>query len=261
MTLTPFPLLLAALCAAVWPVWRWFVVNSVDGSNDAAGLLAALCAIVMVWRSPAATPITRPLLLPALLLTAYALAAASAMAPAILALLAALALAALASSWRLGRRMDAALVGLCVLALPLAASLQFYGGYPLRIAAGRLAVALLRMNGLGVVREGAMLLWNGQQIAIDAPCSGVKMLWAGLFLACALAGSYRLNAGRTLAALGLATGVIVLANAVRAAALFYTEAGLIDMPPFAHQGSGMVCFAGGAGAIFAGVRALRREAA
>jgi exosortase/archaeosortase family protein len=118
-------------------------------------------------------------------------------------------------------------------------------------------VAMLRMNGIAVAREGAMLAWNGQLIAIDAPCSGVKMLWAGLYLACALAASYRLPAVRTMAAVALACAVVVAANAVRAAALFHTEAGLLQLPPWSHQASGVVCFIAAALVILMGVCSLK----
>jgi exosortase/archaeosortase family protein len=110
---------------------------------------------------------------------------------------------------------------------------------------------------IAVVREGAMLAWDGRLISIDAPCSGVKMLWAGLYLAAALAASYRLPAGRTLAALLLGCAVVVAANAVRAASLFQIEAGLLPLAPWAHQGIGVVCFIAAATGILYGVRALQ----
>ena len=257
MKRTPFPLLMGAMCIALWPVWIWFATGSLDASNDYSGLLAAATVLAVLWCAPAVPPPSRPLALPAALLVLYALATAAGVAPGVRAPLAALALAALASAWRLGRRMDAALLALCLLALPLAASLQFYCGYPLRVVAGNLSAALLRMNGIAVVREGAMLAWDGQLIAIDAPCSGVKMLWAGLYLACALAASYRLPAWRTLAALALAGVMIVGANAVRAAALFHGEAGLMILPPWAHEATGVVCFIAAALGIYAGVRSLQ----
>jgi len=259
MMVPPFPLLLAAAGVAFWPVWIWFAAGSADASNDYTGLLAAATAIAIVWRAPAAKPVAHALALPAALIATYTVGAAIGMAPVVGALLAALALAALASAVRLGRRMDGPLLALCVLALPIAAGLQFYCGYPLRVVAGELTVMMLRMNGLAVVREGAMLAWDGQLIAIDAPCSGVKMMWAGLYLACALAASYRLSMARTLAAATLACVVVVGANAVRAAALFHTEAGLLIMPPWTHQASGVVCFIAAALAIYAGVRSLQGE--
>jgi len=251
-----FPLLAAAICLAVWPVWIWFAGASVDRSNDSASLLAAATALIVVWRAPPVPAVRWPLALPAALLAMYAAATACGVPPASGAIAAFAALAALASAWRLGRRLDAALLGLCMLALPLAASLQFYLGYPMRVLAGTLSVAMLRMSGIGVVREGAMLAWGSQLISIDAPCSGVKMLWAGLYLACALALSYRLNMLRTVAALALGCCVIVAANTLRATALFYSESGVARLPEWGHQGTGVVCFAGAACAIYYGVRQL-----
>ena len=256
MTARTFPLLAAGTCLAVWPVWIWFVGGSLDRSNDSASLLAAATALIVVWRAPPAATVRWPLALPAALLAVYAGATAWGLPPASGALPAFAALAALASVWRLGRRLDAALLGLCMLALPLAASLQFYLGYPMRVLAGTLSVAMLRMSGIGVVREGAMLAWGDQLISIDAPCSGVKMLWAGMYLACALALSYRLTFLRTVAALLMACGVIVAANALRASALFYSESGLVRLPEWGHQATGVVCFAGAAFAVFYGVRRL-----
>lgn len=257
MNAPAFPLLLSGMCIAFWPVWIWFARGTADGSNDSAGLLAAATAVAIVWRAPVVTQLAYPLALPAVLLAIYALATAAGVPAAACALPAALALAALASAFRLGRRIDIALLSLCLLALPLAASLQFYFGYPLRVVAGTLSVALLRMNGITVVRDGAMLAWDGQLISIDAPCSGVKMLWAGMYLACALAASYRLNTARTLAALAMAGGVIVAANAVRAAALFYLESGLIRLPSWGHQATGIGCFIAAALGVLLCVRSLQ----
>lgn len=256
-----FALMLGALCVAVWPVWHWYAMGTVDGSNDSAGLLAALVAAALVLRAPARAALPYPLLLPTLCLLLYAGASAAGLALSTRAIIVAAAVATLASAMRMGRRVDIALLALCVLALPLAATLQFYFGYPLRVLAGEMSVLLLRMNGLAVVREGAMLAWGGQLVSIDAPCSGLKMLWAGLFLACALAASAGLSASRVLGALTLAIVVVVGANAVRAAALFYMETGLVSLPEWAHGGMGMVCFIGAALAILAGVQAIKGRSA
>jgi exosortase/archaeosortase family protein len=259
--MTPsFALPLGALCLAFWPVWAWFAAGTVDGSNDSAGLLAAAAAIAIVLRAPPRAALRLPLLLPALCVALYLAACVIGVALSARALLAALALASLASASHLGKRLDVALAGLCVLALPLAATLQFYLGYPLRVVAGELSVLLLQMNGLAVVREGALLAWDGKLIAIDAPCSGIRMLWAGLFLACAMAAAVRLPAWRTLGALALATAVVVAANGVRASALFYSETGIVHLPAWTHAGMGVVCFVGAALAIVLGVRMLREGA-
>ncbi len=251
MKAPPFALLLAALCLACWPVLHWFATGTLDGSNDSAGLLAVAAAAAVIILAPQREAIARPLLLPGACLGLY-LAATLCLVPVpARSLILALAITALASGLRLGKRFDVALFALCVLALPFAATLQFYLGYPLRVIAGDLSAFLLRMNGIAVAREGAMLGWHGQLVAIDAPCSGVKMLWAGLLLASALAGAVRLSSLRTAAALTLAIAAIVAANAIRATALFYMEAGIVHLPPSAHSAIGIVSFvAAGIGILF-----------
>lgn len=255
-----FAVPLAGMCAAIWPAWLWFASGSADSSNDCTGLLAAATAVAIAWRAAPRPAVAHPLVLPGALLAAYAAASAAGMSNGACAALAAAALAALASAYRLGRRLDFPLLGLCLLSLPLAASLQFYFGYPLRVLAGNLSAAMLRANGIAVVRDGAMLAWDGQLVSIDAPCSGIKMLWAGLFLACALAASARLPAPRAAAGMLLAAVIVVAANAVRAAALFYSEVGLISAPPWTHAGVGVFCFVAAALGIAVGVQALKGAA-
>src|SRR5262249_39732051 len=138
--------------------------------------------------------------------------------------------------------------------LPLMASLQFFLGYPLRSFIATLSVPLLRLNGLAVTREGTALDWAGRLVEIDAPCSGVKMLWAGMFLTFTRACLFRLNAGRTILAAAFAFATIVLGNVLRSTALFYIEAGIVNLPSFAHTGIGVVVFGMTASAIAYGVR-------
>ncbi|MES2300218.1 MAG: archaeosortase/exosortase family protein [Pseudomonadota bacterium] len=245
MARPPYPLLLLGAAGATWPVWLWYVPASLDASNDYIGLFAAASVLALLWRARGVQPSAAPshaLALPLACMLAYTAATLAGWSIALRAVPAMLALATLASSWRLGRRLDLPLTALALMALPFAATLQFYLGYPLRAFTGTLAAALLQLNGLAVVREGAMLAWNGTLVAIDAPCSGVKMLWAGLYLALALAAVQGLNARRSALALALAAIVLVLANAMRAAALFYVETGLIALPGWAHQGAGLVSF-------------------
>jgi exosortase/archaeosortase family protein len=146
-------------------------------------------------------------------------------------------LAIAGSSVWLGRRLDVRHWGLLLLSLPLVSSLNFYLGFPLRAVVGEAAEMLLQMNGFAVVREGTMLVWNGRQISIDAPCSGVKMLWTGMYLTCALAVLWRMGTKQT-ATLGVAAMAIVMAaNVLRTAALFYVEGarGPVEMLPYADS--------------------------
>jgi len=85
----------------------------------------------------------------------------------------------------------APVLGLSLLSLPLLASLQFYAGYPLRVVTAEASRWLLA-TGFSAQRSGASLLVNGQLVIVDAPCSGVQMLWLGYFTACVVA----LHSGR-----------------------------------------------------------------
>jgi exosortase/archaeosortase family protein len=153
------------------------------------------------------------------------------------------ALAAACSAVCFGKRMQLWLWGLMLLSLPLIPSLNFFAGYPLRVVVGDIACVLLNMNGFAVMRDGASLLWNEQQIAIDAPCSGIKMLWTGAYLSCALAGFMRFGALRTLLLGSLALCIVILANVVRATALFYVEGGIVPQAQSAHELIGVIIFA------------------
>jgi exosortase len=254
-----FKLLIAASLLAIWPVLSWYVTGTLDGSNDLWGLLAAATAIVVLVKAkPQSTLQLRfPLALPALLMTLYIAATCLGVLISMRAVLAFLTLAALASAWRLDKRIDLPLIALCMLALPLAATLQFYLGYPLRVLAGILSVALLHLNGIEVIREGTLLSWNGQLVSIDAPCSGVKMLWAGMYLTYTLAAFYRFSAFKTSCAILLGVSIVVVANAIRAAALFYVETGMLHLPKWSHETIGMITFTIAAGMIVWGIQQVK----
>jgi hypothetical protein len=48
---------------------------------------------------------------------------------------------------------------------------------------------MLALTGAAVHAEGTGLRWAGGLIEIDVPCSGIRMLWAGLHLALTAAAS------------------------------------------------------------------------
>jgi len=225
---------------ACWSAWAWVAGRLGADPADAVGLLAPVIATVLLWREKQHT-VAYPWLAPSVLLLVYALAF-HAVLPLARAALAVTALAAAVSAWRLGTRMHLALWGLLLLALPVIPSLQFYLGFPLRALVAALSAPLLRGSGLSVMPQGACLRWGNTLIAIDAPCSGVQMLWTGFLLVLALAWYRRLSPGRTLLATGGALVFIILGNALRAAALFYPEAGIITAPAWAHSAIGVLVF-------------------
>jgi exosortase/archaeosortase family protein len=148
--------------------------------------------------------------------------------------------------------------GLFLLALPVASSLQFVAGFPMRLAASNIASWMLQTSGAGVTAEGTGLRWSGGVIEIDSPCSGIRMLWAGLYFGLTSACAYRANAIRTFGVLVTAVVAVVLGNALRSAALFYLEAGLTPVTcswaSIIHSGVGLIVFSG----IAAGTLACAR---
>jgi exosortase len=251
--------LLAVELLAFWPVWRWHIHRLNDQSDEAWGIAALVTAVAFAfWHkresgsdvARSAFPAPLRLMLPATLLLCYSLSYHF-LSPLPRAAIAVTTIAATVSAMRFGRRLHLGVWGLLLLALPVVASLQFYLGFPMRAVVAKLAAPMLQINGFAVVAEGASLNWNGDPILIDAPCSGVKMLWTGFYLTCALACYYKLNAKRTALACAAALAAIIIGNTFRAAALFYVESGAANFPPpdWTHEGVGVVVFAATAIAI------------
>jgi len=244
---------------AFWDVWRWYVSRAVYSWDQPWGVLALVAAIVFLVASRKPWPQTeRSLLLPAILVFFYA-ATYLTFAPLARATVAFTALAVTTSSLRFGKSFHAGLFGLFYLSLPTLPTLQFFGGYPLRVVVAGLTAPLLRMSGFAVIPEGTCLNWAGKMIWIDAPCSGIKMLWVGLFLTFVVLCLYELPLLKTLLLLPLVGVVIMAANVFRAVALFYLEAGVVSMPSWGHEYAGVIAFVLEAAGIIAIVLLLRRR--
>jgi exosortase/archaeosortase family protein len=248
--MNPAVILLLVQIAACWPVWMWYAKRMTAGNaDDQWCLLAAVTAIAFllmerktVRRTDAI--VARAWLLPTGLLLLYA-ATFHWLPPMLRAIIAVVAIGITASLSLLRKPLSLSTAGLLLLALPTIPLSQFYLGYPLRIVVGAVTAPLLQLSGLHVVRVGTGLDWNGQLISIDAPCSGIRMLWAGMFLLFTAAWFYRLTAGKTLLAALISLGIIVAGNILRACALFYLEAEIVQLPisaNLAHDGVGIVTF-------------------
>ncbi|HET9862291.1 MAG TPA: archaeosortase/exosortase family protein [Steroidobacteraceae bacterium] len=241
----PAGLAMAAHAACFWPVWRWYVERLDDGSDEPWALVALLAAVALSWpRAGWRWNARDPLLLAAAACTLlYALLAP--FAPPLPRAL--LAMAALGCSWiSVGGARDKlpAVICLLLLSVPVIASLQFYAGYPLRTVTASGATALLNLFGGEVVRAGTSMVEHGRTVVVDAPCSGVRMLWTGSLL-CAVLAAMRARIGwrAMLLSLGCVLPIVLAANAVRAALLFLLETA--DTPPagWLHPAVGMLAFA------------------
>jgi exosortase/archaeosortase family protein len=247
---------LALLATALWPTWWWMGQRMLDGSDDPLGLLALAALGVLLWRQ-------RQRLRPAPRLGWLALALAAAVAATLLraslpplagALIALLALGAGLAAFLPPRVATAPVLGLSVLSLPLLASLQFYAGYPLRVLTAEASRWLLALQH-DVARSGSSLLVNGQLVIVDAPCSGVQMVWLGYFTACvvALHGAAHRHAHfsnrRFLMRLPAVSVLVLSGNVLRNTVLVAAQAADWQLPGWAHDAVGLVVLAAVCGGI------------
>jgi MYXO-CTERM domain-containing protein len=239
----PFALWLLHV-AALWPVWRWYIARIGDGSDEPWGLAALMLGLGLVWQRRGELRV-RPrggLLLGAGLLTLAQAAATDGLPALVRALIGMTGLGLALAAYLPTRRDGAAIWGLLVLSLPLMSSLQFYAGYPLRLLAAAGGSLMLRAAGLPVFPEGASLRWEDRLILVDAPCSGLHMLWVGLILSTALSVLIRASAARLAVNWLLAAALIVLGNVLRNSLLFIKESGMLALPDWTHAGIGMLVF-------------------
>jgi exosortase/archaeosortase family protein len=243
--------LMLVLLAALWPHGLWMVRRLTDGSDEPWGLLALLTVLALLVRARHELVVPkRAALVGSAVLALLAAVLAAFVPPLLAATLAMLALAVFIAS-ALPRRPAAPLTTLLLLCLPIIASLQFYLGYPLRLATAHAAVPLLALAGIEAAPAGAALLWRGQTILVDPPCAGIGMLWAGSWAAALQ--SYLADASprRTFVNGCFAAVVVFAANVLRNALLFFPEAGLVPAPAWLHPSLGLVAFAAALAPILA----------
>lgn len=244
---------LIALLPTGWPVLRWYGLRLQDGSDEPLGLVAFAVACMFTrnndWREELSPPLV--LLLVALL------AGYVGLYPWMPALARALVFVVMIALVAAPKKIMAGWMTLLMLSLPLVSTLQFYLGYPLRLPTTQLSALLLRCCGVAAHADGTTLLWAGERVIVDAPCSGIQMAWTGLFVAATLSCWQGLSSRETFRLFRWAGGIVFCANVFRAAALFLMGAGIWRLPPFAHEGIGLVLFAGAIWLIY--FRAVRLQ--
>ena len=248
---------LALQATALLSTWVWMAARLADGSDDPLGLLALAALAWLGWQHRhglRAAPRLGWLALAALGTVAASLLRGGlpglpALPPLLTGLICVVALACGLLAFLPRRVASLPVIGLAVLALPLLSSLQFYAGYPLRLLtaeAGRWLLAPF----FNVVREGSSLWIDGRLVIVDAPCSGVQMVWLGYFTACAVALFIAPGGNRRFLARLPAVGACVLAgNVLRNALLVGFEGAGRPLAPWAHQAVGLVLLAAVCGGI------------
>ena len=246
----PAGIWLALLAASLWPTAWWMGQRMLDGSDEPLGALALAALALLLWVAGGgcaprrgsdwlALALAGPLPPPPRL---------GMLPPLVSSLLGLLALGAGLAAflpeqrlYRAGARPVAALAAPARLAavlrrLPLARH-------------HRRSQSLVLAAGFEVQRSGASLLVDGRLVIVDAPCSGVQMLWLGYFTACVVA----LHAGRRnagfLARLPAVSALVLAGNVLRNAVLVAVEASGHHLAGWAHDAVGLVILAAVCAAI------------
>lgn len=235
---------LALQFAALAPTWVWMAERMRDGSDDPLGALALAGLASLVWHTRRELRAAPRLGWLALATVGTLLAAVSriGLPPLAAGLIAVLALACGLIALLPRRVAWLPVAGMAVLALPLLSSLQFYAGYPLRVVTAEASRWLLA-PGFSVAREGTSLLVDGRLVIVDAPCSGVQMVWLGYFTACAVALWAPRSDRSFLARLPVVGALVLGGNIVRNAVLVAFEGAGQPMAPWAHNVFGLVVLA------------------
>lgn len=229
---TGFLIGMAALPTAVW-----FVKRLNDGSDEPLGLLVLGLALFLMWRDRVSlVSDARSHLASAFVLTVSVLSIGT-LPPLIRG---AMTLTGIAIWFGIHRKPG--LLGLMILSLPVVASLQFYAGYPLRIAAAEGAVRLMELGGIVVQRNGAVLTIGGSSVGVDPACSGVRMLWHAMVAAMALAALHRITWRATIIAGIMAFLLVIPANTLRATWLALVESGKLSVAGPTHGSLGLISF-------------------
>jgi exosortase/archaeosortase family protein len=243
--------------AALWPHWRWAAARVADGSDDPLGLAALAALGGLLWKlEPHLRGTPRAGWLSAAGTACVAATVAGFFAPPLIgALLAALAMAAGVRAFLPSGQPALPMAGLAVLALPVVSSLQFYAGFPLRVVTAQLSTWLLQLAGLAAERSGTAMQVEGRLIIVDAPCSGVQMVWMAYFCACAVAAFGALGDGRFLRRLPAVGALVLAGNVLRNSLLVGLEATQPVVSDAVHQGIGLAVLV----AVCAGVVAVMRR--
>lgn len=215
-------LVLGATLVAFLPVLSWLVQRTLDRSDEPWGLVALVTLLIYGWNRREKLPGWTSALLsnsltPALLMMAYA--ASQWCCPMLVRAMLAASIVACFIGAAAGNNFRLSHWALLVMSLPLLPSLQFFLGYPLRVAVAHTVAALVGVSGVTV--DGTGLVYHGALVAIDAPCSGMRMLWTSVFLALAISCFNRLSNKQTTVLTLVAVVAAYCGNVMRAGSLVY----------------------------------------
>lgn len=225
------------LASALLPIMAWFIKRLDDGSDEPLGLAALALALLLAWRDGKSLRVSANARTIGVLVLLLSVTTIGILPPMIRAMFG---IAGIATWFGLHRKPG--IMGLLFMSLPVIASLQFYAGYPMRLATAGGTVELLAQFGLVATRKGVGIEFGGMTIGVDPACSGIRMLWHALTAAMALAAIHRTTWRTTMAGGILALFLVIPANIMRAACLALLESGRFNCSLAGHGEIGLICF-------------------
>ena len=131
-----------------WPVWSWYIQRIADGSDEPWGVLAlSTVAVLLLMRGRLGASTGSVVLISSGIVCIYALGY-NFLPPLARGMIAMVALALTLSSMCYGKLLQPGVLGLLILSLPVIASIQFYGGFPVRFITAAASGADFGIGGL-----------------------------------------------------------------------------------------------------------------
>ncbi len=242
VALTP-TFLLGVQALSYWPIWNWYLLRMTDQSDEPWGIIALITALLLLFSNRRRSMLSEDqLILPTLLVILY-IVTFQFLPPLGSSVFAVLGIASTLCPYMTGRRFNLNIWGLFLLSLPILPTLQFYFGFPLRAFTTYLTAPLISLLGYHVTADGTALEFAGELILVDAPCSGIKMLWGIWYLNYTLGAIFSLTFIQTIVAQIFGALILFVANVIRVSLLFLIESRLLEAPDWAHEGVGIAIFA------------------
>lgn len=245
---------------AFWSVWLDYAQRIALDAQASVHVAAVACGLWVLWEPRATASKTRAASWIAIAGT-LAYAATYAQLTAMPRCLLALASLAAFTAWQRDSARPWLGASLVLLGVPALGQIEQLLGGQVRLSVAEAAAALIRVQGMAIEAEGTRLTWLGRVVDVDAPCSGLRMLWTGAFVALLALAHFRLHASRVGA---LALGAVTMiwgGNVLRCTALFYVESGILLAPAWVHPAVGATVFAIVCAALWEGARWLSTSGA
>lgn len=221
------PVELVLLLVAFWHSVYWFIARTSDNSDEPWGLISLATVVLLViaaWNRKASFFAAGKLVaISVVLVGIYCLSFA--LAPPLVRCLIAVCAIGVVVWHRCApeKRNAVALFGFLILSSPLIASLQFFVGFPLRLLVTNISAVVMRFSGTLVGVAGTSFEHNNRMILVDSPCSGINMLWAGLYFCFVLCWTKHLSLVRSFMLITFAVTGVLFTNVSRATMLVYVE--------------------------------------